>query len=536
MIIKHCGWLIWTPILIAWFFDFLFWKKAPGISFPILVIVTLVAGGFLAIREGIRPAKLSWLLVIPALFFSIMTIFREEPFTTFINYMLTVVSLTILAFTYTGGRWWNYAISDYVLSFFRFLLSLFTKPAGLLTRKGKLTDVTEESNPSEIPSKNRSTEWAILRGILLTLPVILLLSALLAAADPIFNESFKNLLSLFRIESLGEYLFRGFYILILAYLLAGAYLHAIHSSSDVKLIGVDTPGMPRFLGWIEGIIMLLGIDLLFAIFVGIQFKYFFGGQANIHLDGFTYAEYARRGFGELVAVAAITLLIMQVLNSVTKKEAGKESGSFTALSVVMVLLVTVILVSAFQRLQLYESAYGFSRLRTYTHIFIVWIGILLVIAAVLAIAGRSRLFALAFFLACFGFGVNLNVVNVDGLIARLNIRQAEAEVDLDIPYLMSLSEDAIPELRDQFFNPHIPQSKRNIVGGVLACKSSMRSTADKTSDLPWQSYTWSREQGNRILAELEPELAKYEILDVESTGGLIKLNDEIIHCYDYGWD
>lgn len=536
MNIKHRGWLIWTPVVIAWFFDLLFWKKAPGISFPILVFVTLAAAAVLAIREGIRPAKLSWLLVVPALFFSIMTIFREEPFITFINYLLTCVSLTILAFTYSSGRWWKYAISDYMVNFFRFLLSLFTKPVGLFTSMEKAATATVENNLPGTPSKHRSTGRAILRGILLALPVVLLLSALLAAADPIFNESFMKLLSLFKIESLGEYIFRGFYILVLAYLLAGAILHALQSSSDAKLIGVDTPGMPRFLGWIEGIIMLLGIDLLFAVFVGIQFKYFFGGQANIHLDGFTYAEYARRGFGELVAVAAITLLIMQVLNSVIKKQAGKESGSFTALSVVMVLLVTVILVSAFQRLQLYESAYGFSRLRTYTHIFIVWLGILLVIAAVLEIAGHSRLFALTLLLACFGFGITLNVINVDGLIAHQNIRQAAAGADLDMPYLLSLSEDAIPELRDQFLNDHLPGSNRNIIGGVLACKSHLRPYEDVANALPWQSYTWSREHGNQILDELEPELAKYQVSDVEANGSLIELNGEIFHCYDYGWD
>ena len=41
---------------------------------------------------------------------------------------------------------------------------------------------------------------------------------------------------------------------------------------------------------------LLLVDLMFALFVGIQFFYFFGGAANITLTRYTYADYARRGF------------------------------------------------------------------------------------------------------------------------------------------------------------------------------------------------------------------------------------------------
>ena len=104
-------------------------------------------------------------------------------------------------------------------------------------------------------------------------------------------------------------------------------------------------------------------------------------------------------------MAVISLLTMQVLNTISKRQSGKQSNSFTALSVGLVVLVCVILVSAFQRLQLYESAYGFSRLRTYTHVFMIWIGVLLAAAVVLEVLKRSRLFALAIVLAAFGFGI-----------------------------------------------------------------------------------------------------------------------------------
>ena len=96
----------------------------------------------------------------------------------------------------------------------------------------------------------------------------------------------------------------------------------------------------------------------------------------------------------------------------------------------------MILVSAFQRLQLYEGAYGFSRLRTYTHVFMIWIGVLLAAIVVLEVLKKSRMFALAVVLAAFGFGITLNIMNVDGFIAQQNIARSVGGSELDVTYLV----------------------------------------------------------------------------------------------------
>lgn len=514
MNIKHKSRLIWTAILIAWIFDLLFWQKAPGISFLILVFITLAGGLLLSLGEGIRPAKNSWLLLIPVLFFSIMTVFRQESFTSFINYLLTVGSMALLAVTYTGGKWWNYSISDYVANFFRLFLSAISKTLLIFVTKDKKEegDLGEGANSTVTTSKKNAAGWSIVRGVLLALPIVLVLAALLASADPIFNQKFEALLKIFNIDKLGEYLFRLFYILVLAYLLAGAYIHAYFSSKDDQLIGLEKPWLPPFLGWIESIIILLGIDLLFAFFVGIQFKYFFGGLTNIHLDGFTYAEYARKGFSELVIVAVISLLIMQGLNTIAKRQSGKQSNSFTALSVGLVVLVSVILVSAFQRLQLYESAYGFSRLRTYTHVFMIWIGVLLAAAVVLEILKRSRMFALAVVLAAFGFGITLNIMNVDGFIVKQNIARSDTGSKLDVTYLASLSDDAIPAMAQEYKDQSIPQNVREMTGAALACMARFDQDEQLRRTYPWPSYSWSRENARMIFSSLQQELNTYTLL------------------------
>ncbi len=534
MKIQHKSRLIWSAILIGWTFDLLFWKKAPGISFFILVITTLAGGLILSLGEGIRPSKKTWILIVPVLFFSGMTVFREEGFTTFVNYLLTTVSMALIAVTYTGGKWLNYSISDYVANFFKLFLSAISKTLMIFVAKEKapVDGDTEPSTDSSLPKKG-VIAWSIVRGILLAVPIVLVLAALLASADPIFNQNFEAFLKIFKIEKLGEYLFRLFYILILGYFLAGAYIHAYSSSKDEQLIGLDRPWLPRFLGWIESIIILLGIDILFAIFVGIQFKYFFGGQTNIHLDGFTFAEYARKGFSELLIVAVISLLIMLGLNSITKRQTKRHTAIFSGLSIGLVVLVCVILISAFQRLQLYEAAYGFSQLRTYTHIFMIWVGILLAATVVLEFMNKSRLFALALLFASFGFGVTLNVINVDGFIASRNIDRAQNGSSLDVPYLVTLSNDAVPTLATQYQNSSLSENVRTLAGAALACKARITQDNDRGREYPWPSYQVPRVAAQKTFNSLQQELSIYRIQEDDQYRLFTSIGDQIILCEDY---
>ncbi len=302
--------------------------------------------------------------------------------------------------------------------------------------------------------------WAVVRGLIISLPILLTLAFLLGSADPIFNKELERILTVFQIEQLSQYLFRLFYILILAYLLIGVYLHAITRSQDEKLIGLEKPWLSRFLGSTEAFILLGGINLLFLVFVFIQFRYFFGGQSNIHIDGYTYAEYARKGFAEMVVVAIISLVILQALSAITRRDTPTKQRWFAGLGVGLVALVCVILVSAFQRLQLYEIAYGFSRTRLYAHLFICWLGVLLIATVVIEITRRQRAFALAVVLAGIGFGVTLNLVNVDPFITAQNLAR-ETPQRLDVAYLVSLSDDNVPLLAQTYqscsirFSPEI---------------------------------------------------------------------------------
>ena len=189
----------------------------------------------------------------------------------------------------------------------------------------------------------------------------------------------------------------------------------------------------------------------------------------------------------------------------------------------LVVLVLVILVSAAQRLILYENAYGFSRLRAYTHVFIPWLGALLLAGAGLELARRPRLFALAALCVALGFGASLSLLDIDGFIARQNIARAAQGAELDVSYLVSLSDDAVPVIAEQWRNPRLAPEIREQAGAVLACRAAAGLGTDQ--NLPWQSFNLPRAQAQKILAASQDQLASYNAVQSDlgwavTVGGL----------------
>ena len=547
MELKHTTRLIVLSLCVAWCFDQLFWKKAPGISFFIFVVLCLAGGALITWWEGYRPAKTSVWLLLPVLFFAAVTFIRQEPFTNAASIVIVLGAMVVLALTWRGGQWLHYSLSDYVMGGLRLSGSALARPTGVLFKKAAPPPAPEGAPAvAETPAAaaalpalaaRRKTLYAVLRGLLLALPVIAVLAALLAAADPIFSNALSDFLRIFRIQNLGEYIFRAIYILIGAYLLVGVYLHAAGPSREEKLIGLEKPWLRPFLGWTEAVVVLGCVDVLFAFFVAFQFRYFFGGATNINLAGYTYAEYARRGFGELVAVAVISLLIFLGLSAIARRSPGRQRRIFSGLGLGLVALVAAILVSAFQRLLLYEAAYSFTRLRTYTHVFMVWLGILLLATVLVELFGRLRAFALALVLVLVGFAASIALLNVDGFIVRENVARAaflptgSEEVELDTGYLVGLSDDAAPALVGEFQSKTLSPTLHDDIGAVLACRAFI--TQNSYQSLPWPAYHWARSQAITLYAQYSTLLAAYPVTWGDRSGPEVKVHGAIRQCQGY---
>lgn len=520
-------------ILLGWSFDFLFWEKPFGINFIIYISLCILTGIVLLRWDGLRLSRGAGLLLLPIAFLATMTFIRYEPMTVFLSVAMTLFLMGVFALTYLSGHWTRYALLDYVFGYLRLFGSVIARPLGFVAENRR--------EQASIVEKRSNHIWPVLRGVVIALPVIAIFASLLSSADVIFAQRLQDFVDLFNIDNLPEYIFRLVYILVLAYALAGIYLHAAQKSQEpIEEKSFVSP----FLGFTESGIVLGSVVALFLAFVVIQFQYFFGGQSNIHIEGYTFSEYARKGFGELVTVAFFSLLMLLGLGAVTRRETEVQRRVFSALGIVLVGLVIVMLISAFQRLVLYEEAYGFSRLRTYTHVFMLWLGLLLITVVVLEITRRERMAALAMIVAALGFIVSLNLLNVDAFIVRQNLQReiraekdeafARGRADLDAQYFLDLSDDAIPVLSNAFVDTSLPEIVREKTGAALACKRYEREQGSQA--YPWQGFHFSRYNADLTFARIDKQLDAYEIKDTDWPHTVITPGGEEFPCYQYYYD
>ncbi|MBK7453550.1 MAG: DUF4173 domain-containing protein [Anaerolineales bacterium] len=503
---------LWIIVFaLGWLFDFLFWNQAPGINFAIFTSMCLTAAFYFLLSDGLRPNRTSLILLPLFGFFAAVTFIRAESMTSFLAYVFTLLMMILLAVSYLGGRWYLYTMIDYIGKFMQLAGSVLVRPIGFTN------DIRKTQLEAGIQPAKRNI-WPVVRGIIIALPIIAIFASLLASADAIFSQRLTDLIKWFNIENLPELIFRLVYIVVIGYGLAGIILHASTESKDEKLAGEGKPFIPPFLGYVEATIVLGSVVALFLTFVVIQFQYFFGGTTNIHIDGFTYAEYARRGFGELVTVAFFALLLFLTFSAITKRDSEIQRKIFSGLGVTLVALLLVMLLSAYQRLSLYEAAYGFSRLRTYTHVFLIWIGLLLIATIVLEILRKENLFTFAMLIASLGFATSLPILNVDAFIVNQNVQreiraQKNNTVDLDAQYFLDLSDDAIPPMVKAYQTPSLPVPVREKIGASLACIQYTRGLDDR--EYSWQSFHFARLNADKALALVKKDLKSYVVDDSE---------------------
>jgi hypothetical protein len=535
---KFFFWLF--AITTAWIFDFLFWEKPGGINFFIIVILAVLGGLLPMWLNKISFPWRSYLLLLPVTVFGAFTFIRSEPMTTVMNVLFTIGFLSLFTISLRNGEWFRFRFKDHFINFFNFFLTTIVGSIQFfntikITNETPNENIGTSQNEGAIKDKiNRKTARAYLRGLLLALPIILVFSLLLASADPVFGSRIFNLINWFDPENLGEIIFRVVYILILANLLLGAYFFGLVKSKEISDTARNKTNTKTLLGTIETSIILGAVNLLFLSFVLAQFSYLFGGDQNISIEGFTYAEYARRGFFELLAVAIISNILFYTLSRVTARKTKAQKRLFSGLSLTLVVLVGIILFSAFTRLTLYEDAYGFTRLRTFTHVFIIWTGVLLIALGILEITKKMKRLPVVLIVSLIGFGLAINFLNVDRVIVRHNIQRAQTQITaktgdrLDSAYLSELSFDSIPPVRDYYLSEGVQSDLREALGAILACQWA---TLDLPQKTPWTSWHYARSRAINQLKALETDLADYRIYQSENPWGwFVEINHKTFPC------
>ena len=331
---------------------------------------------------------------------------------------------------------------------------------------------------------------AIARGFAIGIPLLVLFGTLFAAADAVF----RNLLA----DALPSFAAPWSHVLLAAAFAwgsAGLLRDLLAAREDARALSPESLARTRglSLGGTEIAVALAAVDALFLAFVLVQLRTFFGGrhfvESHAHVS---YASYARHGFFELVAVAVLVLPTLLAGNTLVRDDETNRRRLVRMLSAALVALVLVVIVSALQRMRLYEHVYGLTQLRLYATGVMLWLAAVFAWLALTVLRGQARRFAVGTLVLGFAASLVTNVVNPDALIARTNLSRPH----IDVAYLARLGDDAVPVLVARL--PTLkPEQRRELATALLARHESNGG---------WTAWNLARSRARHALATHRAQL------------------------------
>lgn len=423
------------------------------------------------------PRRVYWLWT--ALGFSLLLVWRSSPVLQTLNVIAVFFCLAMVAFP-SNRAFYRARSTEFIASV---AVSAVQAVVGAIVLVARHLDWRALAGPE------RSARFAALgRGLAIAALPVIVFAALFASADVFFRDLLREIIFFDLAYALSH---AGLFILF-AWLAASCLWGALLAERE-PVPEVPRPGVPRFAFIEVGIVFGL-VDALFLAFVGVQFRYLFGGAGRVESSSsLTYAEYARRGFFELVAVAALVALFLLITHWLLPRGYARLHRFFAAVAGLLIVLAFVVMASALERMRLYQEAYGLTELRLYTTAFMGWLCVVLIWLAVTVLRNRRDLFPFGITIAGLAILVVLNALNPDGFILQRNASIADdaGARPFDSEYALNLSPDAVPTLVANL--DKVEPAERCSVGRALERRYGER-------DDDWRSWTWGRFRAHRAVS------------------------------------
>src|SRR5712664_846026 len=336
----------------------------------------------------------------------------------------------------------------------------------------------------ELPQDDRLRNVRrVVLGVALAAPVLVVFAALFASADQVFSNVLTNLFA-FDAETVISH---TFFIAFWAFLVAG-YLRWSFLGQPLHAF---TP-KPRTVSSVVPLATALGLlNALFLMFVVVQLRYFFGGAALVEqTSGLTYAEYARRGFFELVTASALVLPVLLGVDFLARGGTTPQVRTIRQFSGVLLMLLTVVMASALERMRLYVSAYGLSTTRLYATAFMVFLIGVFAWFGWTVLRGNRQRFAFGALMQGLAMLAGLHLLNPDAFIVETNLNRPAAERPFDAHYALTLGGDAVPPLLAAL--PQLGSEDRCVIAHGLLARWNRQ-------DADWRTWNWSRARARTLV-------------------------------------
>ena len=461
--------VIVAVIVVGLLFDLAVRSSNTGVATALLFVGAAVALAVVIWPTGNRGA-LTTLAVVPL--FAVWLMFRSSEWLLPLDILAVLILLCVAASFASGGNPLRLTIPAAVLRAVVVGLNAFLVIPFLSEPLSRMFD-------------NRAGKWVpIIRGLFIAAPAFLILLFLLMSADAVFASIFDFDLNL------------GGAINHLLIIAVGVWLFATLARTAMAAKEPVTEGPTFRIGATEGLIAVGSLVLLFGVFALSQLITWIGGADNVlQTAGLTYAQHAREGFFQLLAVAVITLGVLMTARATTSLPTDTHRRWFKTLGLAAVALILAIVAVALRRLALYEDAYGLTMLRLYSTVFAVWIAVVFVMfGVVIAEVKRTDWFVGAGTAVALVFLFAMNVLNPEAFVVDRNFdRQAMAKpVPIDSLYVTTLSTDATPALLARV--DELPAEARDTVVRNL-CQ-----TTNPGGSGSWTEWNWSANRAEAALS------------------------------------
>ncbi|MGF6950746.1 hypothetical protein QF028_003251 [Neobacillus sp. B4I6] len=338
-------------------------------------------------------------------------------------------------------------------------------------------------------NKDKFLVWKkIILGIAISLPILFVVLNLLISADSQFEQLIGGIPQWFQVITV-ERVMRLIVMLILTaaffgfmQILYNRHMNVIKQKSNEQRIQMDG---------IITITVLVIINAVYLLFTVVQFRYFFSG--TLQAD-FTFAEYARKGFFELLFVTLINLSITVIVLTFVNRATSFMRRATQIMLTILVLSSSVMLSSAFLRLSMYEDAYGFTFTRVLVHSFMIFLVVIFTYTLVKIWVEKLSLFHF-YFITSLIYYTAITVIDLDKIVVKENMNRYETSGKIDVHYLNNLSYRGVLGLIDLYEkDKNIPELK------TILLERKKEALAES---LPWQSYNLKREQAFSELKKLD---------------------------------
>ena len=407
----------------AVFYAFCMFQNDAGIAFLFFIIATQVYLCVALKQLDMKLKKGSAFYLTAMLLLAVSTFCTDDAGIIIFNktgIFLLAISLLLKNF-YQTNEW----------GLGKYLQSILLSGVGCLEELERpFTDTAEHMKKGGKDGKNLGY---VLLGLVISFPVLAVVIGLLADADVFFRQIAYDVVDVINAESIVWVMSRILLVFLFTYILIARLCR--HSLSES--VTDHRNGEPVLAITVTGL-----LTLVYLLFSGIQIFGLFLGQMQLP-QGYTYAEYAREGFFQLLAVSIINLVLVLSVMSFFK-----ESKVLKGILTLMSLCTFVMIASSVMRMLMYIQNYDL----TYLRILVLWtLGLLTFLFVGVLISIYSRKFPM--------FRYSMVVVTIlylglsfghpDYLIASVNVRKQT----VDYKYLERLSADAAPVLI-----PYIQQS------------------------------------------------------------------------------